>query len=786
MRKECRHNSNAGCVTAIILATISGILDLLFSNGIFLKIFGILVVISLAYAVFQYVKGKGYSLVTQILLGYVLGFFLGGIIAVFLKDKDAVMPEQNGKDWLSDNLRAFFAALEQRKLTGLALGLLVALLITGLAFTPTGQLYENKLLDLRFRLFRDGAAAAPDIIIADIGGADIAKLEPMLGRWPWPRAVHAVAVEYLAACGAKVIGFDVIFAEQSFSQVKPEIVADLRERLAALDAGDPVTGRLALRQAIDALDQDNDGKFARAARESGRVVQAMHFNDAAVGADTAALAALSLPLDPALTRHYTRGVDPLLPFAALRQAAKRIGHITMMPDDDGPVRSMPVIICDERDGRTNHIPTLSLAMFLALREQETGRAPEVALSGAGLRVDEALLPLDRTGRLNIDYAGGKFSYTYVHYAEIVLDVLRAGQGLPTDKPREYWRDKIVFVGTTAAGLMDLRVSPFEGDYPGVELHANLLDQMRSGRYLRRSGPGLLVILLLALGCGLGLVVGRLTPLGGAGALLLVAGVYAAGALWLFAAAHVWLDAAAPLLTLALTYLVVLLYRFISEEKEKRFVRHAFQHYLSHDVVDAVLANRQELKLGGERRELTVLFSDIRSFTTMSEQMAPEEVVARLNEYLTAMTDIVLKYRGMLDKYVGDAVMAVFGAPLGMEDHAVRACRVALEMMSTLRAMQERWRAEGKVVFDIGIGVNTGPMFVGNMGSKQLFDYTVIGDNVNLGARLEGTNKEYKTNIIISEYTYARVKDMFTTRYLDEVTVKGKEKAVKIYELIGEK
>jgi len=166
----------------------------------------------------------------------------------------------------------------------------------------------------------------------------------------------------------------------------------------------------------------------------------------------------------------------------------------------------------------------------------------------------------------------------------------------------------------------------------------------------------------------------------------------------------------------LTYLVVLLHRFFSEEKEKRFVRNAFQHYLSRDVVDAVLQNRQALKLGGERRELTVLFSDIRSFTTMSESMQPEEVVLRLNEYLTAMTDIVLKYRGMLDKYVGDAVMAVFGAPLGQHDYAVCVCVVALEMMAKLRELQEQWRAAGKVVFDIGIGVNTGMMFVGNMGS----------------------------------------------------------------------
>jgi len=232
--------------------------------------------------------------------------------------------------------------------------------------------------------------------------------------------------------------------------------------------------------------------------------------------------------------------------------------------------------------------------------------------------------------------------------------------------------------------------------------------------------------------------------------------------------------------------MITVYRVLTEQREKKYIRQTFSKFVSKSVVDELLKDPDKLKLGGEKKILTVLFSDIRGFTTISERLTPEALVEHLNEYLQAMTDIVFKYLGTLDKYVGDEIMAFWGAPIPQEDHAVLAARASVEMMRVLGELNRKWVAEGKPELHIGIGLNTGDMVVGNMGSSSRMDYTLMGDNVNLGARLEGTNKVYGTNIIISEATYEYVKDHIVARELDLIRVKGKELPVKIYELIDMK
>jgi adenylate cyclase len=242
-----------------------------------------------------------------------------------------------------------------------------------------------------------------------------------------------------------------------------------------------------------------------------------------------------------------------------------------------------------------------------------------------------------------------------------------------------------------------------------------------------------------------------------------------------------LNLSAPLITGGFTLFSMVVYRVLTEEKEKRAIQRMFSNYVSKSIVDELIKDPKKLELGGEDKEITVLFSDIRGFTTLSEKLTPQELVAHLNEYLSAMTDIIFQYEGTLDKYVGDEIMAFWNAPVEQKDHAEMACRAALDMMNKLHELNSSWPERKRL--NIGIGLNTGIMVVGNMGSKNRMDYTLMGDNVNLGARLEGTNKFYGTNIIISAFTYEIVKHRFVCRELDTIRVKGKQKPVKIYELL---
>jgi adenylate cyclase len=249
---------------------------------------------------------------------------------------------------------------------------------------------------------------------------------------------------------------------------------------------------------------------------------------------------------------------------------------------------------------------------------------------------------------------------------------------------------------------------------------------------------------------------------------------------------VWINLVYPSLALLLTFIGITVYRFLFEERQRQYTRRAFQQYVSPEVVERIMQDPQALQFGGELRNLTVLFSDIRDFTTFTEKNDPHLVVQMLREYLTEMTRIVIEEGGTLDKYIGDAVMAEFGAPIAYSDHALRGCRAALRMASEVERLTAKWLAEGKEPFRIGLGVNTGTMVVGNLGSEQLFDYTVIGDEVNLGARLESLNKDYQTDkhIIISDGTYEAAGDAIEVRRLGEVKVKGKTRPVVVYELLG--
>jgi adenylate cyclase len=428
--------------------------------------------------------------------------------------------------------------------------------------------------------------------------------------------------------------------------------------------------------------------------------------------------------------------------------------------------------------RNNYYSSLAISML----QQYLGW-PMTTLNLAGygvenVKVGKITIPTDESGRLLINYLGP--AKTFPHYS--ISDIING------NIPAEKIRNKIVLVGATAKGIYDLRVTPFGSTYPGVEIHATVIDNVLHSNFLKHSSVTRFIDLCLIIVCGLlmGLIVPRLRAVHAVLYAILIICVFIAVNVAVFSFFNIWLNLIYPSLTMLLIYLGITVYRYMTEEREKKKIRGAFQYYLTASVINEMLKDPTKLKLGGDKKDLTVLFSDIRGFTTISEKLSPEELVRLLNEYLTAMTNIVFKYDGLLDKYVGDMVMAVFGAPLEQPDHAQRACLTALNMMHSLHLLQKKWQEEGRPIINIGIGINSGDMVVGNMGSEMRFDYTVMGDMVNLGSRLEGTNKEYGSNIIISEFTYHAVKDDMCCRELDLVRVKGKKQPIGIYELLAEK
>ncbi len=361
---------------------------------------------------------------------------------------------------------------------------------------------------------------------------------------------------------------------------------------------------------------------------------------------------------------------------------------------------------------------------------------------------------------------------------------------------EIWRkdgvfqDKIVFIGASAEPLQDNKLTPFfkyrgrQKKLPGVEVHANALSTILRGDFISTQSGGVYILTVFLL-AGIATVLTRLLkPFRGLFAVLGLIFFFLIIALYVFINHRVWVDVVAPSFGIILSFVGNVVHQTLTEQRERVRIKKSWQQYMAKDVIDAMLEDGKLPQFGGERRELTVLFSDIRGFTTFSERHSSHEVVSRLNEYLTEMVDVVFKHTGTLDKFVGDEIMAVFGAPHYFKDHAEKACLTALEMMERLRALQKDWIGKKQDYFEIGIGINSGKVILGNLGSSQLFDYTVIGDDVNLGARLEGANKQYGTAIIVSEATYRMVRKKARARELDLVRVKGKKQPVRIFELLG--
>ena len=458
-----------------------------------------------------------------------------------------------------------------------------------------------------------------------------------------------------------------------------------------------------------------------------------------------------------------------------------VGSINFVADPDGPSRTVfPVF---KYDG--SFYPSLALASAMNFMGMEPTGTEIILEKNRTLKVGETEIPLLSDGRMFINWHGPYGTYRYYPIGDIFESMIAMRRGdVPRVPPKEF-EGKIVLVGATAVSLFDLRATPFSPVYPGVELNATVIDNIINGDFIKHSPPYITLILVLFFALSVSLISIRVaSPTFEIVLFLLLWISFTLASAYLFASKRIMVDYLAPTGSLFLSFFGSAVFNYITEGRAKRKFKEAFAKYLSPQVVDEISEHLDDLKLDvGERTEITILFSDIRGFTSMSEKLPPEEVVRLLNRYLKVMVDVVFNYGGTLDKYMGDAIMAFFGAPKADPDHAKTACLAALSMHEELKRLNEELEREGARTMTIGIGINTGDVVVGNIGSERRMDYTVIGDHVNLASRLEGLNKDFGTEIIISEFT-AKGAGGLNLKDLGEVTIRGKEKPVRIFELLG--
>jgi adenylate cyclase len=347
-----------------------------------------------------------------------------------------------------------------------------------------------------------------------------------------------------------------------------------------------------------------------------------------------------------------------------------------------------------------------------------------------------------------------------------------------------FKDKIVLIGATASNLHDDAIVPISNQaMPGVEINANIVQSILTKDFLYYQDDISATVMIFIFALFSGFLLFRLKIQIATIFLILLSVLYILFSIYMFDSGLI-INILFPLLSIIIVYIIIVVIYYLTEEKSRKWITSVFGKYVSPVVIENLIKNPEKIKLGGEKKNITIFFSDIRGFTPISEKLEPEKLVYLLNEYLTEMTSIIIKEEGLVDKYMGDAIMAFWGAPLDQPNHAEMACSSSLKMISKLKALQQEWKEDGIPIFDIGIGLNSGDAIVGNMGSKSRFDYTAMGDNVNLASRIENLNKYYGTNILITEKTANLIKNKFETRKLDKVRVKGKKKPIAIYELLS--
>ncbi|NWF38382.1 adenylate/guanylate cyclase domain-containing protein [Mariprofundus sp. NF] len=665
--------------------------------------------------------------------------------------------------------------------------LLASLIVAAAIFaTVTPPMFvdylESKTFDIR-TLLRGERSVRPDIVIVAIDDKTLEQFALNI----WTREYMAALIDKLTSMQPKVIGIDYLYQLPEVSKGL-ESLRELNRSYQSLASVDKnFLGELQAMEQINNV----DAALITAVNKAGNVVLAFapHVFEAMASIDNKANVQLPgymlwhafMLSKPGPAYKPVLAQTALTPFEGLAEVAASIGHVYSLYDQDGAIRWEPLYVKMGAD----IYPSFGLEiarMFKDLRPQDV----KVITGDRIIMGDKIDLPTDISGRILINYPGKRGRFTTYSAIDILAGTI----------PATELQGKIVLVGATALGTGDIHVTPFT-ELAGVEKQATVVENILSQNYLVKEELTTLID-IVAIIC-FAFIMALVVPYFGAFASGLFFGflliVYLGLTQYAFVAHDIWVHVVVPALTLSILYTTLTTYRFFTEERLARQIRNTFSKYTTEKVVKELIDHPEMAKLGGARKNITVLFSDVRSFTTFSENHEPEEVVEALNEFLSAMTEVIMAWDGTLDKFVGDEIMAFWGAPVAQENHAELAVGCALAMMRRLHELQIKWRAEGRAVLGIGIGINTGDVVVGNIGSEKMkMDYTVIGDAVNLGARVEALTRNYDTDIIITEFTLNQIRELLSksekpvifshlqVTKLDEVKVKGKENAVVIYAL----
>jgi adenylate cyclase len=631
-------------------------------------------------------------------------------------------------------------------------GIATALLILAASGTRALNWLESGTLDVRSRWAARPRAADPRIVILDIDNASLSGLQEQLGRWPWTRRVWTEVIRYVSRGKPSVIAVDIVFGGKESDAVDSEFASVIHS------AGHVVLGYSFVSTQMEMADPEPE-----------------HLKLELL-APYASIPGLAEPL-PASQ------FSPNPPLDQIAQSAAALGCLNSSPDLDGKIRHIPLYFAyKDRAYPSLCVRTVQIA---------TGTPAEVAFHRASNVFDTSFASrantttsVDSRGRMFLLWHGDSFVYPRLPLWQVICSIYPAQ--CPDHKvyfPPEYFAGKIVILGASATGSYDHHSTPFDAQAPGMLAHATAIDNLLHGEAIREAQPwvGIVAVLLMTL-AGMWLLVRVRSISIGVPLVLALLLFYGAGSVVAFRTFHFAMPLVAPAFALIVSYGSSTAVRYATTGRELRRTRGMLERYIAPQLVNYVMENLNTLS--GDKRELTILISDVRNFTTMTEKSEPTELIALLDDYLSAMTEIVFKYDGIVDKFIGDGILAYWGAFTPGSPHAEQAAHAALEMIERVKQLNQQWILQGKNPIAIGVGINTGVVIFGNIGRGKKIEFTVIGDAVNLASRLEGLNKDFGTSIIVSDATRQHIGDAAQVRPLGGVTVKGKTVATTVYELQG--